>query len=114
MTHASIAHRTTKAGNIARNGGIVALANGRGFVAVDVVSGSGFGHITSAHGCDCKDHTFRGLVCKHMLAARAALGLECCPTCGAVTVETAYYCGGAGYVAFTVCPNDAGHFGRKV
>jgi hypothetical protein len=113
MANTSIAQRTTKAGNIARNGGIVKLANGRGFVAVDVVSGSGFGHITTVDSCDCNDRQFRGSVCKHMIAARTAQGLECCPTCGAVAVETVYYCGGAGYVPFVVCPNDMSHYGRK-
>jgi hypothetical protein len=114
MTQATVSStRTVKANGIAASGGIVKLASG-GYVAVDVVAGSGLGHITTVDSCDCKDHTYRTAICKHMIAARQSQGVEICATCGARTRYEVHHIGGRGDCGFLVCRQDRTHTARRV
>lgn len=115
MSQATVTQRTNRAAraaNIARNGGIVQLAAG-GFVTVDVETGSALGHITTVESCDCGDHQFRGVVCKHQRAVRAAEGKECCD-CGAYRIHRLYYIGGRGYCGFMCCSANNEHKARPI
>jgi len=114
MTQAQVSStRTIKANGIAAQGGIVKLASG-GWVAVDTVAGSGLGHITTVDSCDCGDRVYRGAICKHMVAARLAEGVDCCSTCGARTRYEVHYIGGKGDLGFMVCRKDRTHKARRV
>jgi len=113
MTQAQVSTtRTVRANGIAVNGGIVKLASG-GYVAVDV-TGSGLGHLTTVDSCDCKDHTYRGSICKHMIAARRAEGIDICATCGSRTRYEVHYIGGRGDTGFLVCRQDRTHKARRI
>jgi hypothetical protein len=106
--------RTIKANGLAANGGLVRLAAGQVYVAVDVVAGSGLGHIATVDSCDCADRVYRGSICKHMRAARLAEGIACCSTCGARTCYEVHHVGGLGDCGFMICRQDRSHKSIRV
>ncbi len=116
MAQASIAQmngRADRAAGIVAAGGVVASGAGR-WVVTDRASGSGRGRVAQIDSCDCPDHARRGVVCKHMLAVRAVLGVASCPTCGAACQRESFRIGGRGLVAFEVCTADRTHQAQPV
>lgn len=107
--------RSIRAAGIVQSGNIIEVRPGI-FHVRDTVSGSGQWHLTSEHGCGCRDaQRHPGLECKHQKALKLWKAQQtACPTCGSATRVEAYHVGGRGQCWFRICTADKYHTATRL